>query len=1002
MEEDRQMQTPTDERMAQTTQAGADNFPAQEAPTEGPSLVLLDGNALFHRSFHAFPEEMSTTGGEPTNAVFGFARMLLDVLRIIKPAYLAVTFDRPTPTFRHKDYAPYKAHRPPVPDGMRPQFARVRELVAAFRLPVYELDGFEADDVLGTLARQALTTPARTIIATGDLDTLQLVNERTRVTFARSPRRGEFEYFDVAAVERRYGFAPPQLVDYKALVGDTSDNIPGVSGIGQKTATKLIQEYGTLEDILAHMEELPPRVRANLAEHVDLARQSKYLATIVTDVPVTLDLERARALSYDLDEVRRYFFELEFYSLADRIPAPTAAAPTGGAARAAVAPSMPLAEEQLALEDAGTSQLSLFAESDLQALTEAGDTQPFGVVTPVVPRAVPTPITSTSTMVIDTPEALEVLAHSLAAAPIFSFDVETDSANEMRARLVGISCAMGTGEAYYIPVGHTADASGDAPGRQLPLAQVIERLRPVMEDATKPKTAHNAKFDMMVLARHGIWVEGVTFDSMIAAYLLNPGRRGLGLKEQAFENLGIVMTPITDLLGRGNKQITMAEVPIAAAAQYAGADADVTLRLAHHLEPQLKAHALDRLFREVEMPLVPVLARMELAGILVDAEFLRRMGRELDEQLGALVTDIYHSVGHEFNLNSPKQLGDVLFGELKLPHGRKTKTGYSVDARVLDGLRGLHPAVDTLLEYRQLSKLRSTYVEGLLELIGPEDHRVHTSFNQTIAATGRLSSSDPNLQNIPVRTEVGKRIRRAFLADPGHYLLAVDYSQIELRILAHITGEPALVAAFEADEDIHAATASQLFKVALDEVTKDQRRLAKTVNFAVLYGQSAFGLSGVTGMSNAEASEFSRNYERTFPLVREYVQRTLHQARSDGYVQTLLGRKRFLPDLATLPIVQRQAAEREAINMPIQGTNADMIKIAMIHLYAQLRELKLGARMILQVHDELVLEVPDSEVELVSELVRGAMIGAMPLRVPVRVEMKLGRNWYDVQPLPPA
>jgi DNA polymerase-1 len=443
----------------------------------------------------------------------------------------------------------------------------------------------------------------------------------------------------------------------------------------------------------------------------------------------------------------------------------------------------------------------------------------------------------------------------------------------------------------------------------------------------------------------------------------------------------------------------MAQVPIHTAAEYAGADADITLRLMQHLGPELEKRGLTKLFEQIEVPLVPVLANMELTGIRLDPDFLQRMGRELEEQLSALVTDIYQSVGHQFNINSPKQLSDLFFVELKLPHARKTKTGYSVDAEVLEGLRGQHPAVDTLLEYRQLSKLKSTYVDQLIELIDPHDHRVHTSFNQTISATGRLSSTNPNLQNIPVRTEVGRRIRHAFLADDGCNLLTADYSQIELRILAHITHEPALMAAFEADEDIHAATAAQLFKVPLDEVTPDQRRLAKTVNFAVLYGQSAFGLARTTGMNNNDAREFIRNYEATFPLVQEYVERTLYQARNEGFVQTLWGRKRFLPDMASLPIVQRQAAEREAINMPIQGTNADMIKLAMIRLQSQLEELKLRSRMILQVHDELVLEVPDAELELVSELVRGAMTGAMKLDVPIKVEMKLGRNWYDVKPL---
>jgi len=992
------------------------NAPAAQAersggdPTAAPALVLLDGHALFHRSFHAFPDEMTTSVGVPVNAVFGFSRMLLDVLRIIHPEYLALAFDRPTPTFRHREFAAYKAHRPPLPDGMRAQFKTVREVVAAFSIPVYEVDGFEADDVLGTLARQATERRVRTVIATGDLDTLQLIDEWVRVTFARSPRRGEFEYFDVAAVEARYGFGPERVVDYKALVGDTSDNIPGVPGIGAKTATKLIQEYGALEDILAHIGELPKRTQALLAENRAQALQSKHLATIVTDVPIALDLEGARALSYDPDRVRRLFHELEFYSLVDKLPRrlsdETPGAPTSPATNVAAPPSGPVrvttsAEGGAAVQAEGvdgTQQLTLFAQDELAALAEQGTEL---VAPPSMPRPIPTvsPTVGTSTLIIDTEDGLDVLARSLAGASLFSFDLETDGTDEMHARIVGLSFAMGPGEAYYIPTGHAADAEGNPPGRQLPLGVVLDRLRPALTDPSVGKVGHNAKFDMMVLARHGVWVKGLRGDSMVAAYLINPGRRGLGLKEMAFEALDVIMTPIADLIGTGKKQITMAQTPIRAAADYAGADADVTLRLSAKLVPELEKRGLLPLYNEVEVPLVPVLAQMELTGVLVDPDFLRRMGRELDEQLAALTADIYGAVGHEFNLNSPKQLGDILFTDLKLPTGRRTKTGYSVDADELERLSGTHPAVDTLLEYRQLSKLKSTYVDGLLELIDPEDHHVHTSFNQTIAATGRLSSSNPNLQNIPVRTEVGRRIRRAFLADPAHYLLTADYSQIELRILAHITHEPALLEAFRADEDIHAATAARLFKVPLDQVTPDQRRLAKTVNFAVLYGQSAFGLARVTGMSNAEAVEFIRNYAETFPKVQEYVQGTLHQARTQGYVQTLLGRKRYVPDMGALPLAQRQAVEREAVNMPIQGTNADMIKIAMIRLFDQLTDLKLGARMILQVHDELVLEVPDDELTLVSELVRGAMTGAMALDVPVKVELKLGRNWYDVKPL---
>jgi len=994
-------------------------------PGDGaPTLVLIDGHALFHRSFHAFPDAMSTVSGEPTNAVFGFARMLLDILRILKPEYMAVTFDRPTPTFRHKAYGPYKAHRPSLPDSMRAQFPRVREIVAAFNMPIYELDGFEADDLLGTLSLQAERQRVKTTIATGDLDTIQLVDEWVRVTFARSPRRGDFDFFDITAVRERYGFDPEKLVDYKALVGDTSDNIPGVPAIGAKTATKLIEQYGTLEAILAHAEEQAPRIRASLMEHADQARHSKFLATIVRDAPVSLDLEAARALHYDPDRVLALFRLLEFHSLVDRLPrrlgepdspAPLAAHEEGPGVRfpdigddngtTGVMSGSPHSSQQVGALPAAPSeldapdiQLSLFDESELQSLAEEGTDMPgFRVTVPPRPRVEPT--TGTNTLVIDTPGALDVLARTLAGVPIFAFDLETDSVNEMRANIVGLSFSSGPGEAYYIPTGHLATPDGQEAGRQLPLALVLDKLRPVLTNAAVGKTGHNAKYDIMVLARHGVWVQGLRFDSMVGAYLLNPGRRNLGLKEQAFENLGIIMSPIADLIGTGKNQITMDRVPIRAAADYAGADADMTLRLLHHIQPQLQQRELDKLMAEVEVPLIPVLARMELTGLRVDAEFLKRMGAELDEQLKALEQELYAVVGHQFTINSTKQLGEVLFGELKLPRGRKTKTGYSVDADELERLRGTHPIVDLIEEFRQLGKLKSTYVDGLVELMNTDDHRVHTSFNQTIASTGRLSSSNPNLQNIPIRTEVGKRIRRAFLADVGCYLLAADYSQIELRILAHITHEPALVAAFEDDEDIHAATASQLFKVALGEVTPDQRRLAKTVNFAVLYGQSAFGLARVTGMGNSEAAEFIRNYETTFPLVRQYVQSTLHQARTLGYVQTLLGRRRYMPDMASLPVNLRQAAEREAINMPIQGTNADMIKIAMVSLQRHLEDKELGSRMILQVHDELVLEVPDAEVHTVSELVRDAMVGAMTLSVPVKVEMKTGRNWYEVKPI---
>jgi DNA polymerase-1 len=974
------------------------------------TLMLIDGHAMFHRAFHAFPEEMSTQAGEPTNAIFGFARMLLDALKNIHPDYAAVTFDRPTPTFRHVEFQTYKAQRPLMPETMRPQFGRIRQLVEAFGMPIYELDGFEADDVLGTLSRQAEAQSVATVIVTGDLDTLQLVDPLVRVTYASKPLRGELAYYDEATVQGRYGFPPARLVDYKALVGDTSDNIPGVPGIGDKTAKNLITQYGTLEAMLEHLDALPPKVRVTLHEHEAEARQYKRLATIVTDVPVTLDLNACRVQTSNRDALLALFRELEFFSLVDRVSRPS----SGGArtqvvvgeappvrnpvaaARVAIANSADVAAEPL--PSVSPEQLSLFAQDEAAAEVEQG----VDIPPPTRPRVLTAEQTSpahTNTMVIDTEGALDILARSLRASGAFAIDLETTSEDALTAGIVGISVSMGKNEAYYLPVGHVTTPDGQEPGRQLPLERVLQALKPLLEDEGLKKYGHNAKFDMLALARHGVWLRGLACDPMVGAYLLNPGRRGLGLKDQAFEQLGIIMTPITDLIGTGSKQITMAQTPIHAAAEYAGADADMTYRLVEVIEGKLKERQLYKLFNEVELPLIPVLVRMELAGILVDPAFLKRMATELDEQIKALEQSIFQAVGHEFNINSTKQLGDVLFVELKLPPVKRTKTGYSVDAEVLEMLKGMHPALDNLLEYRQLLKLKSTYVDGLLELINQQDGRIHTSFNQTIASTGRLSSSQPNLQNIPIRTEVGRRIRRAFLADPGCLLLTADYSQVELRILAHITREPALVTAFEKNEDIHAATAARLYNVPLDQVTPAQRRIAKTINFGVLYGQSPFGLARVADISQGEAAEYIRNYEATFPLVKRYVEDTKNFARSQGYVETLLGRRRYMPDLLSLPAVQRQAAEREAINMPIQGTNADIIKIAMVRLQRSFEELGLRAKMILQVHDELVFEVPEDELELVKNLARATMEEALPLSVSLKVDMKIGPNWYEVVPL---
>jgi len=1026
-------------------------------------LVLIDGHAIIHRAFHAVPEDLSTREGEPVNATFGFTSMLMKALLEEKPDYIAVTFDRPTPTFRHVEYAQYKAHRPTLPDNMRPQFARIREMVQAFGIQIYEKDGFEADDVLGTLSVQATQQGVDTIIYTGDMDTLQLVNDHVMVKVAK---RGisEVTEYDEKEVFARYSFPPQKLPDFKGLVGDKSDNIPGVPGVGEKTASRLLATYGDLENILAHVNELKPKEQKLLSEAAEQARQSKHLATIVLHAPVQLDLESCRLTQVDSEKVLALFRLLEFRTQVERVLSlfrqlgltptaeETASLPEDGEGNGAttslspeaaaipsddeqilyappigVVPIMapPLPPDQATIERVSTeipvlapspsahmlvstatatndepTQLSLFEETlepheeVVRKLRLPGPSQAN------VPLFIDEESgQKTSTMVVDTEDALRVLVSSLFTTGSFALDTETSSDEPRHAQLVGISCSMAAGEAYYIPVGHVTTPDGQEPAAQLPLAYVLEKLKAVLEDEAIQKYMHNAKYDMAVLARYGITIRGLALDTMVGAYLAEPGRRGLGLKDQAFQRLGVVMTPISELIGSASKMISMAQVPIRKAADYAGADADMTLRLVAPVMAELRKHSLLDLCRDVEMPLIPVLMRMEQHGVALDADFLHEFSEKINEDLSTMEHAIYDAVGHRFNINSNKQLGDVLFVELKLPAGRKNKTGFSVDASVIENLRGKHPMIDHLLAYRQLAKLKSTYIDGLLELMDPNTGRVYTSFNQTIASSGRLSSSNPNLQNIPVRTELGRRIRRAFIADPSYTLLTADYSQFELRILAHITHEPRLVEAFSKDEDIHTITASSLFGVSPEQVSKDQRRLAKTVVFAVLYGQSAFGLAGITGMTNAEAAEFIKRYHETFPNIKGYVDGTLNQARTQHYVNTLYGRKRFIPDMRVLSYSERQALEREAINMPIQGTNADLIKIAMLRLHHALKENRSKARMILQVHDELVFEVPVEELERTKRLVKALMEGVAELDVPIKVEMKVGRNWYEAEPM---
>lgn len=922
------------------------------------NLVLIDGHALAYRAYHALrPDTFSTRMGEPTNAVYGFTSMLLAVLRDEQPDYIAVTFDVGR-TFRHDEYPEYKAHREEMPEELATQLRRINQVVEAFNIPVFTADGYEADDVLGTLSRQAAQRGMQTLIVTGDTDTFQLIDDHTRVLTSRR-QYSDTVIYDEAGIHERYGLKPRQIIDYKGLVGDSSDNIPGVRGVGAKTATQLLQKYGSVEAIYEHLDEVKsPRFRKALEEGRGDAFLSKHLATIVTDVPVELDLDACRVTGYDRDRVTALFRELEFRSLLERLPQPS--------------------------QPEGPQQLALFEEVEAVAPTAL-------TALPTAQRAVAGYLT------IDSQEALEDLVEELSRSTAFALDTETTSTDAMAADLVGIAVAMKESQAYYIPVGHV-QGTGD----QLPLAYVLDKLGPILEDVSIAKYAHNAKYDLTVLARHGIDVKGLAFDTMVAEWLIDPASRNLGLKNLAWARLNVEMTPITFLIGKGKNQITIDRVPIEQVTQYAGADVDMTCRLVGLLEPELKEKELWPLFTEVEMPLVPVLVEMDMKGVALDVPFLQKMSSLLRERLATLEEEIQDQVGYPFNINSTQQLSDALFVKLGLPTKgvKKTASGhYSTAASVLEGLKDQHPVIGLILEQRELAKLKSTYVDALPQLVNPHTGRVHTSYNQTGTVTGRISSSDPNLQNIPIRTEVGRQVRRAFVSGEGSLLLAADYSQVELRIMAHISQDPTLLEAFRRGEDIHTSTAAAVMGIPTDEVTPEMRRLAKSVNFGLSYGQGARGLAQQTGLSYEEADRFIKTYFAKYPKVKEYIEHTKRQANEQGYVETLLGRRRYFPELRRDQVRGHivAAAHRMAINAPIQGTAADILKIAMLHLHQALHERNLKSRMTLQVHDELVLEVPEDEIGTVAPLVREIMEGAFQLDAPLKVDVKVGKNWLEME-----
>ena len=925
------------------TSRGEGTIPMLE-PGETPLLMIIDGHALVHRSWNAIRVRQTLSvgrTGEDITAVFGFTNTFLKAIQEWSPSHCAIAFDLAAPTFRHLRYEGYKAQRPESPPELRSQFDRIRQLMRCFSVPIFQVEGYEADDVIGTLCRGAEEQKIETVILTGDTDTFQLVSPWVRVALHYSIQ--DRKVYDENEVRARYGgLTPAQQPDLKALKGDSSDNIPGVPGIGDKTAVKLMVEFGSLEGIYQNVNKVePPRLRDSLLAHRERAFLGKELTSIVRDVPVELDLDGCRFWRYDRKDVVNLFRELEFSRIVSRVPEP--------------------------LESPKPAEVAVVAPS----------------------RAIEQPST-VDYRVVDTLGKLDEMLEELGNAGSFSFDTETTSTDPMRADLVGISFSTAAGRAWYVPVGHRD-------GTQLPRDVVVQKLKPVLESPQLAKIAHNGNYDLTVVGNYGIMATNLEFDTMVAAHLI--GRKALGLKNLALDILNIEMTRIADLIGTGRKQLSMDQVPIERAMEYACGDADMTGRLRSVLEPDLRREGFWDVFSQVEMPLLPVLVSMQRHGVAAEPEVLHEMSRDLNRQVNQLESTIYDAVGHEVNINSPQQLSELLFNELRLPKTKRTKTGYSTDANSLEALKGQHPVIDGILEYRQLSKLKSTYVDALPELINPRTGRLHTSYNQTGSATGRISSSDPNLQNIPVRTELGRQVRRAFVAEnsPDWLLLSADYSQIELRVLAHLSEDIGLMEAFQQGEDIHSATASLMYEVAIDQVTSDMRRIAKVLNFGVVYGLSPYGISQQTEFPPEEGQRFIETYFSRYPGIQRYIEVMKEETREVGYVGTILGRRRYLPDINSSNYNVRQAAERAAVNMPIQGGAADIMKLAMIRVHRRMEELSLRARMLLQVHDELMFEVPSDEVEALQEVVYREMPSALELTVPLKVDIKMGYTWGDME-----
>lgn len=900
------------------------------------TFYLIDAMAFIFRAFHAINANLTDANHRPTNAVYGFTRILLRILREQRPDYIAVVFDSREKNFREEMFPEYKANRKATPPELIEQFPRIYDVVEALNLPALTVPGVEADDVIGTLAVQAEKAGMDVVLVSGDKDLLQLIGKQVRMF---DPGKDESKaWWGPDDVKMRFGVTPEFVPQALALIGDTADNVPGVRGIGEKTAAKILSQYQTLENLYAHLDEFKGKQRENLEADKEQAFFARKLVTLRTDVALQEDLETFKRKEWKQEDVEACFRALSFHSILEELFSKEKNVP------AAV-------QHQYHL---------VMTRSELQQTVDA-----------------------------------------LKKAGAFALDTETTSIHPMLARLAGISVCAEAGRAWYIPLGHEApdlDAlmvGADFSEPEFSTEEALAALKPLLEDAQYKKFGHNIKYDMIVLARAGIHLQGIAMDTMLASYLTDASRLRHNLDELSLLYLNHKMIPITDLIGKGAHSIPFAQVPPGPASEYACEDADMTLRLERRLRPDLIQEDLLPLLDNIELPLISVLASMEMAGIALDTSQFTALQQELAVKLKKLEYTIYDLAGESFNINSPKQLQYILFDQLRLKPGRKIKSGYSTDLETLESLAQEHPLPASLVEYRGLEKLRSTYVDVLPKLVNPETGRIHTSFNQAVAATGRLSSSNPNLQNIPTRTELGRRIRSGFVAgDKKKRLIAADYSQIELRILAHLAKDDALCEAFRSDKDIHRDTASRIFQVPPEEVTADMRRQAKAINFGVIYGMGEVSLAKNQGLTRQEAKSFIDSYFNTYPGVTAWLEKTRQEARKNGYVVTLMNRKRILPDIQSASPMLRSAAERMAVNTPVQGSAADIIKIAMIRLHEALKPLK--AQLLLQVHDELVIEADEAIAEETAELTRSIMEDAMALLVPLKVDVGIGNHWAEI------